>query len=404
MAKVRTNPVSVKAKAQARKAKGNKAKPSAVANPLAQFAGPNNTFTGASWNQAKAAGYTDQQLQEYLSGKNKVNLGQRVQDVIRDFGSITSPAPNMPEGYDPRGEGKTISPSQASRPDIMFSPINIEGNKNMWGNPLSNRIVSSVVGDGKNWQDPANAAELATYYTPEARMKQFNATWAMSDMNPNLQQNMAAFIDSGHIESLITGRPPGEVNMYSAATPLSQAYADQLASSPSPATTTGTDAAATTSTTTPLVRNEPVRTGVKTKKTVFAGETGSEEGVIGKAKTFAQKKAGEIKQKAGAPFSGVVARAVADRGQTVTQKKDAVLKGTRQNMGISEQKRADFAQRSAESKKAKAAAPAPARQAPARQAPARQAPARQSAPAPRSASRPAPRPAPARQAQGRKQK
>jgi len=400
MAKVRTNPVSVKGRTRAQ---ANKAKRTAAANPLAQFAGPNNTFTGASWNQAKAAGYTDQQLQEYLSGKNKVSLGQRVQDVIRDFGSITSPAPDMPEGYDPRGAGSTIAASQASRPDIMFSPINIEGNKNMWGNPLSNRIVSSVVGDGKNWRDPANAAELASYYTPEARMKQFNTTWAMSDMNPNLQRNMDAFIDSGHVESLITGRPPGEVDMYSAATPLSQAYADQLAGSPASATAAGTDTAATT---TP-VRTAPVRTGGKAKKPAFAGETDSEEGSTAGAKTFAQKKAGQIRQQAKAPMDGVVARAMADRGQTVAQKKDSVLKGARQTMGISEQKRADFAQRAAQSKQAKAAAPAPARQAPARQAPARQAaPARQgpARQAPRSAPRTAPRPAPARQAQGRGRK
>lgn len=196
-------------------------------------------FSGASWNQAKAAGFTDQQIRDYLAGGNTgLMIGGRVQNTLDNWDSMTSPAPDMPAGYDPRGEGKEIAPSTASRPDVFFSPVNLEGINNMWGNPLSNQINSSVVGDGMNWQDPANAGELAKYYTPEARMNMLNGMYAMSTANPNLGKNMAAFIDSGHRESLLTGKAPsadpsGWNNKYPAAmgtasTPWSQAYANQL--------------------------------------------------------------------------------------------------------------------------------------------------------------------------------
>ena len=196
-------------------------------------------FSGASWNQAKAAGFTDQQIRGYLAGGNTgLMIGGRVQEALNNWDSMSSPAPNMPAGYDPRGEGKEIAPSTASRPDVFFSPVNLEGINNMWGNPLSNQINSSVVGDGMNWQDPANAGELAKYYTPEARMNMLNGMYAMSTANPNLAQNMAAFVDSGHRESLLTGKAPsaspdGWNNKYPAAmgtasTPWSQAYANQL--------------------------------------------------------------------------------------------------------------------------------------------------------------------------------
>lgn len=197
-------------------------------------------FSGASWNQAKAAGYTDQQIRDYLSGGNTgLMIGNRVQEVLNNYDNMASPAPDMPAGYDPRGEGREIAPSTASRPDVFFSPVNMEGINNMWGNPMGNGVMtSSIVGDGKNWQDPANAAELARYRTPEMIMNGLNGAYAMSTANPNLAQNMAAFVDSGHRESLLTGKTPsanpqGWNELYPAAmgtasTPWSQAYANQL--------------------------------------------------------------------------------------------------------------------------------------------------------------------------------
>lgn len=198
-------------------------------------------FSGASYNQAKAAGFTDQQIRDYLSsGNTGLMIGNRVQELLNNWDQYyKSPVPDMPEGYDPRGEGRTIPASAASKPDIFFSPVNLEGVNNMWGNPLGNGISSSVVvGDGKNWQDPANTGELARYRTPEMIMNGLNGAYAMSTANPNLAQNMAAFVDSGHRESLLTGKAPSAnpqgwnelypASMGTASTPWSQAYANQL--------------------------------------------------------------------------------------------------------------------------------------------------------------------------------
>jgi len=108
--------------------------------------------------------------------------------------------------------------------------------------------------------------------------------------------------------------------------------------------------------------------------------------VESKARDFAKGKAKEVAAKAPvATATGSAANVVTAPGRTVAEKKNDVLKAARKKMGISEEKRADFAQRSAESKKAKAAA-APAQQAPAKETRAA-APARQQAPARQAAGR-----------------
>jgi hypothetical protein len=142
---------------------------------------------------------------------------------------------SMPGGTDPRS-GQPIAASQASNVFKLNIPFGTEGVTNMWGNPIKPSDFNfQVVGDGVNWQDPANAELLSKYTTPEAVNRQLNTAWAMSSLNPNRDKNMAAFIDSGHVESLLTGLPPtampsGYGGLFNPATtglntPWSQQYA-----------------------------------------------------------------------------------------------------------------------------------------------------------------------------------
>ena len=133
---------------------------------------------------------------------------------------------SMPGGTD--AQGRPIPPSQASNifklniPSGMVAP----GTTNIMGNPFNNFDTGfQVVGDGVNWQDPAMAAELAKYTSPGAVNNHINSMWAMSSANPNRDRNMAAFIDSGHWESLVTGGAPGAFDTTGASTPWSQQYA-----------------------------------------------------------------------------------------------------------------------------------------------------------------------------------
>lgn len=198
-------------------------------------------FSGASWNQARDAGFTDDQIRNYLaSGNTGLMIGTRVQDVLDNYDARKSPnVPDMPGMTDPRS-GDEINPSSASQREIFFSPVNMEGVNNMFGNPMSaDSFNYSVVGDGINFRDPNNAEMLSPYTSREARMRLLNSAYGMSSANPNLSQNMAAFVDSGHAESLLTGKTPtampagyqGKFNpaMTGATTPWSQAYASQLA-------------------------------------------------------------------------------------------------------------------------------------------------------------------------------
>lgn len=197
-------------------------------------------FSGASYNQMKAAGYSDDQITGLLNQYEGSDLmrGNRVQKLLDNYESYMMPtAPDMPGMTDPRS-GDEIGSSRASRPDIFFMPVNTEGVNNMFGNPLGNGIVnSSVVGDGIDFQDSANAGELARYNNPFATSAALDGMYAMSSANPNLQRNMNAFIDSGHRESLLTGKTPtgdpkGWNETFPSAlgglTPWSQAYNAQI--------------------------------------------------------------------------------------------------------------------------------------------------------------------------------
>ena len=141
---------------------------------------------------------------------------------------------SMPGGTD--GSGNPIPASQASNIYKLNIPFSTNGVTNLMGNPFNNFDTGfQVVGDGINWQDPANAGLLSQYTSPEAINNHINSMWAMSSANPNRDANMAAFIDSGHVESLITGKPPtamptGFTGLFNPAmtglnTPWSQQYA-----------------------------------------------------------------------------------------------------------------------------------------------------------------------------------
>jgi len=197
-------------------------------------------FSGASWNQAKEAGFTDDQIKDYLSGGNtSLMLGERVKDVVENYDKYMKPVvPNMESFTDPRS-GDTIGASTASKPNVFFSPVSMSGIKNMWGNAMDDVHTSQVIGDGVDWSDPKNAGALGNYYSREGAMRALNSAYAMSTANPDLQKNMAAFIDSGHVESLLTGRTPtalpsGFAGLFNPAmtgptTSWSKAYADQMA-------------------------------------------------------------------------------------------------------------------------------------------------------------------------------
>lgn len=188
-------------------------------------------FSGASWNQMSADGYTDDQIRDYLRGQEGSGLmiGGRVKDVLDNYDTYKMPTvPNMPGMTDPRS-GDEIGPSTASARQIFFSPVNTTGLTNMFGNAIDgNSFDYSVVGDGKDWNSPDNAAEFATYNTPAARNRMLNSAYAMSQSNPNVSNNQAAFVDSGSAESLLSGSTPGQLDMYGAITPWSQAYQNQL--------------------------------------------------------------------------------------------------------------------------------------------------------------------------------
>lgn len=114
---------------------------------------------------------------------------------------------SMPGGTD--ASGRPIPASQASNIFKLNIPFSTAGVTNIMGNPMNNFDTGfQVVGDGVNWQDPANAGLLSQYTSPDAINRHINSMWAMSSANPNRDANMAAFIDSGHAESLITGKPP----------------------------------------------------------------------------------------------------------------------------------------------------------------------------------------------------
>lgn len=156
-------------------------------------------------------------------------------------------------------------------------PFSTEGVTGLTGNPLKNFDTGfQVVGDRINWQDPSSAGALSQYLTPGAINRQISSIWAMSSANPNLAANMAAFLDSGHAESLITGRPPGELDMTSAsASPWAQQYAaanqNGATTSASPGSESVSAPTQDTKTTTPLA-------GKKFKNVKEAYRTAQETG------------------------------------------------------------------------------------------------------------------------------
>ena len=141
---------------------------------------------------------------------------QSSQGVNVGYGVTNTGSPggySMPGYTDPR-TGQPVPASQASNVFKLNIPFSTAGVTGLTGTAMNNFDTGfQVVGDGVNWQDPKNAGLLAQYTSPEAVNKQINSLWAMSSANPNRDANMAAFMDSGHAESLITGKAPSAMPM-----------------------------------------------------------------------------------------------------------------------------------------------------------------------------------------------
>jgi len=188
--------------------------------------GVNSNIIGKIREQARQAPAAQSQAQQ----SQGVNIGYGVTNTGSPGGY------SMPGYTDPR-TGQPVPASQASNVFTLNIPDSIRnsGAIDMFGNPMNGNGGFQVVGDGVNWQDPANAGLLAQYYSPEAINKMLNDRWGQSSLNPNRDANMAAFMDSGHWESLRTGKPPTALppnftGLYNPAntglsTPWSQQYA-----------------------------------------------------------------------------------------------------------------------------------------------------------------------------------
>jgi hypothetical protein len=202
----------------------------------ARQAAQSGNFSQANVQAMRQAGVQPQTIQNIRSAaqaapskpSNGMNIGYGVTNTGTPGGN------SMPGGTD--AQGRPIPASQASNIFKLNIPFSTQGVTNMWGNPMNNFDTGfQVVGDGVDWQDPKNAALLAQYTSPEAVNRQLNTAWAMSSLNPNREKNMAAFIDSGHAESLLTGLPPSAMpagytglfnpSMTGTITPWSQQYA-----------------------------------------------------------------------------------------------------------------------------------------------------------------------------------
>lgn len=196
------------------------------------------TFGQSNVQAMREAGVRPQAIQNIREVARQAPAAAPSSGVNIGYGVTNTGTPggySMPGGTDPR-TGQPIAASQASNIFKLNIPFSTAGVTNLLGNPMNNFETGfQVVGDGVNWQDPANAAALAQYTSPEAINRHLNTLWAMSSANPNRDANMAAFIDSGSAESLITGRPPtampaGFTGLYNPAmtglnTPWSQQYA-----------------------------------------------------------------------------------------------------------------------------------------------------------------------------------
>jgi hypothetical protein len=190
------------------------------------------TFNQSNVQAMRQAGVQPQAIQNIrevarqapaaASAAQGVNLGYGVTNTGRPGGY------SMPGGTDPR-TGQPIAASTASNIySIGKVPFNLSGLTNIAGNPINQSDFEyQVVGDGKNWNDPALAAELnKSFSNPMTINGLLDRAWAMSSANPNRDANMAAFMDSGHVESLQTGRAPGIINYgVGLNTPWSQQYA-----------------------------------------------------------------------------------------------------------------------------------------------------------------------------------
>ena len=206
----------------------------------ARQAAQSGSFGQSNVQAMREAGVRPQAIQNIreVARQAPAAQSQGAQGVNIGYGVTNTGSPggySMPGGTDPR-TGQPIAASQASNIFKLNIPFSTAGVTNMLGNPMNNFDTGfQVVGDGVNWQDPANAAALAQYTSPEAINRHINSLWAMSSANPNRDANMAAFMDSGSAESLITGRPPtampaGFTGLYNPSmtglnTPWSQQYA-----------------------------------------------------------------------------------------------------------------------------------------------------------------------------------
>jgi len=194
------------------------------------------TFNQSNVQAMRQAGVQPQAIQNIrevarqapAAASQGVNLGYGVTNTGSPGGL------SMPGGTN--AAGQPIPASQASNVFKLNIPFSTAGVTNIMGNPMNNFDTGfQVVGDGVNWQDPKNAGLLSQYTSPEAINNHINTMWAMSSANPNRDANMAAFMDSGSAESLITGRPPtamptGFTGLYNPSmtglnTPWSQQYA-----------------------------------------------------------------------------------------------------------------------------------------------------------------------------------
>ena len=194
------------------------------------------TFNQSNVQAMRQAGVQPQAIQNIREVARQAPAAAP-QGVNIGYGVTNTGSPgglSMPGGTN--AAGQPIPASQASNVFKLNIPFSTAGVTNIMGNPMNNFDTGfQVVGDGVNWQDPKNAGLLGQYTSPEAINNHINTMWAMSSANPNRDANMAAFMDSGSAESLITGRPPtamptGFTGLYNPSmtglnTPWSQQYA-----------------------------------------------------------------------------------------------------------------------------------------------------------------------------------
>ena len=194
------------------------------------------TFNQSNVQAMRQAGVQPQAIQNIREVARQAPAAAP-QGVNIGYGVTNTGSPgglSMPGGTN--AAGQPIPASQASNVFKLNIPFSTAGVTNIMGNPMNNFDTGfQVVGDGVNWQDPKNAGLLGQYTSPEAINRHINSLWAMSSANPNRDANMAAFMDSGSAESLITGRPPtampaGFTGLYNPSmtglnTPWSQQYA-----------------------------------------------------------------------------------------------------------------------------------------------------------------------------------